>query len=385
MADSNVYLKGSLKRSPLFFMDGVKLPTPFCSETRDSLSYNVYSLPALSISSGGISLYSYRLNKRRRISDDVDMSFLSDDNGPNSTTSKKFNFDDYKKQEGSNKLSSFSIRKIAKSIKWLEYVSKPKRVYNNKYRSYFNFKLAFVTLTLPSLQQHDDKEIKSKCFDYFLNSLRKRFDKIEYIWRAERQKNGNIHFHIVIDSYIDYNKINYYWNTALERLGYISSYQKRCLSLYKNFDAYCFHNKQCTDKSILLKRYKKGVKTNWSSPNTSDVHSLRKIKNVISYVTKYLTKDTHADSLKDLEYNTDNFIKGRIWGQSYNLSRCTSCTIFVTHDVAREFETCCNSFQSYTFQDDYIFYKSFSLHDLDKLDVPLMKKFLKVYIDSIFK
>ncbi|MFT4033219.1 MAG: hypothetical protein QM669_12420 [Siphonobacter sp.] len=56
----------------------------------------------------------------------------------------------------------------------------------------------------------------------------------KYLWRAEPQKNGNIHFHLVLDEWIDKDEVRKRWNEALEDVcGAISLYQYAQLHHYR--------------------------------------------------------------------------------------------------------------------------------------------------------
>ncbi len=88
-------------------------------------------------------------------------------------------------------------------------------------------KTTFVTLTLPSRQVHDDNEIKRKMLDYFIKIAVRKWDVKHYFWRAEPQSNGNIHFHLLFDSFIDWKLIRGNWNRILKRFGYIEAYRKK--------------------------------------------------------------------------------------------------------------------------------------------------------------
>ena len=70
------------------------------------------------------------------------------------------------------------------------------------YQNPVQYKLTFITLTLPSKQIHSDNEIKSKCLNQFLIELKKNHSVSRYIWKAEKQENNNIHFHIIADKFI---------------------------------------------------------------------------------------------------------------------------------------------------------------------------------------
>ena len=126
----------------------------------------------------------------------------------------------------------------------------------------------FVTLTLPSKQIHSDKLI-NKCLSRFLENLQQSNKIKNYIWRAESQSNGNIHYHILCDKSIDKDYIRERWNSQVNKLGYV-------------------------DRSVS------------DNPNSTDIHGLSKVKNVVSYIQKYVTKTEKGKRP----------ILSRLWGAS---------------------------------------------------------------------
>lgn len=138
-------------------------------------------------------------------------------------------------------------------------------------------KLTFITLTLPSKQAHSDNELKRNALTHFITRI-KNLGVRHYFWRAEAQKNGNIHFHIIADKYLDWSLVRSIWNGILENYGYIDEFE---------------------------------AKNGHRNPNSTDIHSLKKVKNVVDYILKYLTKSQLEEG-----YRT---INGRIWGCSDGL------------------------------------------------------------------
>jgi hypothetical protein len=174
-----------------------------------------------------------------------------------------------------NGLISYKARKrLEKCLMWLLYDAKPKRVFDASSGKRFTFKINFITLTLPCPQFHNDNEIKKRCLNNFLNRIRKDFEVENYVWRAEAQANGNIHFHIVSDKYIHYKLINKIWCESLELLGYISEFEKKWHHL----------NPPCTD-----------------------VASVKHVRRLISYVSKYCSKNRSFSCIGELRR-----IKGEI-------------------------------------------------------------------------
>lgn len=208
-------------------------------------------------------------------------------------------------------LSRSSIRNIKDSIMSMYVLSSPRTIKISSKKNIYNFRQSFITLTLPSTQIHTDVEIKV-CLDRFLTILRNNFKINNYVWKAELQKNENIHFHLTIDKYISYNALRYYWNQSINRLGYVDRYSDKMQKL------------SIKDYSILRQKsinevknvYMRGVRSNWSTPNSVDVKSVRNNNDVSVYLSKYFAKsdDNNID-----ENRIVNF--GRVWSRSQSLSR----------------------------------------------------------------
>lgn len=82
-----------------------------------------------------------------------------------------------------------------------------------------------VTVTLSDFQKHDDKFIKLHLLQEFLKALQRKKDIRFSFWKAEAQKNGNIHFHIIIDRYIDKKYVQGLWNYYQSKHGYLDRYR----------------------------------------------------------------------------------------------------------------------------------------------------------------
>lgn len=81
-----------------------------------------------------------------------------------------------------------------------------------------------ATLTLPVSQVHDDREINRKCFQPWLQVMRREYGVELYAWRAEAQENGNIHFHVLLDRYVPKRALQSAWNMCLDTLDYRARY-----------------------------------------------------------------------------------------------------------------------------------------------------------------
>jgi hypothetical protein len=81
--------------------------------------------------------------------------------------------------------------------------------------------LSMITVTLSSKQQHSDNYIKRNMLNRLLIYLIRKEPSLKYLWKAETQKNGNIHFHILIDKYIDKTWLLDTWNVIQMDHGYV--------------------------------------------------------------------------------------------------------------------------------------------------------------------
>lgn len=204
------------------------------------------------------------------------------------------------------------IRLVMKKIisNWVEAVN----VYNGLNLSSPKRLFTFVTLTLPAEQQHEDKELYKLALNPFIKSLIRKYNVKHYLWRAERQKNGNLHYHLIVDSYIYWKDLRTQWNNLLEPLGYISEYQKNQKEFHKQGFTVRVEKLSSWSLENQYKAYQKGVLDDWQNPNSTDIHSLKNVKNVEEYVAKYSTKDDLVDSLVKLN---EQFVLGNVEAAEY--------------------------------------------------------------------
>lgn len=199
------------------------------------------------------------------------------------------------KRDHGGDISKKAEAKIRSAVNWLVMSAKYKRVFDRKSGKHFMFKVNFVTLTIPQGETiPEDKFIKEKVFHPWIQYARKYFGLRNYIWKAETQANGMIHFHVTTDTFLHHRKIRTSWNRILKREG-----------LLETFTAKYGHE----------------------DPNSTDVHSVKNIQNLAAYLAKYFTKNDE----------TRRKIKGRLWGCNYELSHEKKCEVYCDpEESARE-------------------------------------------------
>lgn len=231
-------------------------------------------------------------------------------------------------------LSPTSRSKIIKKINWLFHCSKSRVVKSYSGKEIYNFKVNFITLTLPSKQIHPTSQIIKECFERFLNEMRTRCKMNNYVWRLEFQGNGNVHFHIVTDVYIDYFFVLKVWNRIINYLGYVDAYTNK-MSKLKFHDYVSLFPKENFD--VLNNRYIKGRANGWKSPNSVDCKNANNQHNIAMYIAKYFSKKKDNVSRCNELDNEENSFGLRLWFSSRSLSKMDTINQF-TQAVEVNFE-----------------------------------------------
>lgn len=278
-----------------------------------------------------------------------------------------------KSKKSSNILSAQSIRKAKKAISYLIYTSSEKKAYSRKLNKKFKFKVAFITLTLSDFQHDTDKLIKQELFHQFLVEARKKWKMHRYVWRQEYQKKtGNIHFHLLTNVFIPYLELRNVWNRIQKNNGYLNNF-------YNRYGSY--------------------------NPNSTDVHSVKKVKDIAKYITKYMVKgkvnhikkkrestDIRRDkslfprSVSDNLLNTLRALQscGRVWGCSYDLSHIRGAESELYGELQKEIELMKFDSRYVRYDDTYFSTISFQQNELDALKYPNLYKLFVSYIYKTF-
>lgn len=130
------------------------------------------------------------------------------------------------KHTGTDILDSTRNRTIRQLTTWISTIMKERKSASRKYEKNKPYPV-FLTLTLPAAQIHPDKLIYRKCLWPLILQLKRNYNVRYYYWRAELQKNYNLHYHLIIDSFVDKEVIRELWNENLEKLNYITRFEKK--------------------------------------------------------------------------------------------------------------------------------------------------------------
>jgi hypothetical protein len=209
------------------------------------------------------------------------------------------NLSDYSKQ-GLNYSGSVSYhvrRRINHAIHKLLLASPPIEIYNPVTLKVEIFTINFITLTIPTNQVLiDTKEGYELLLKPFLRTMRRKYNLKSYIWKAELQNRGQLHYHLTTNTWINWVNIRNEWNYLLRRNNLMDEYISEHGS---------------------------------DNPNSTDVHKIYKIKNIASYLSKYISKDIAKTTTKfgkfsnEIRYNNDLIVGCMI----------SCCTLTITDDL----------------------------------------------------
>jgi hypothetical protein len=230
-------------------------------------------------------------------------------------------------------LSSKSKSKIKKFLStWLNGVSELRKSRTRTKLPKIPF-ITFVTLTLSAKQMHTDQEIRRKMLQPFIQELERVHNVWHHFYISEAQKNGNIHFHILIDSAIPWKAIRALWNRKQEQYGYIDLFEKR------------FGHRD---------------------PNSTDIHRLEKIHSVENYVMKYMTKD-----------ETKRKINGKLWGASDAIRKLKPYEQFIEADAAEFVREICSYDEFRIFRDETVTVVIGDMQRFTELRYPFLNQKIK--------
>ena len=170
-----------------------------------------------------------------------------------------------------------AMKRITRVVNILCLYSTEKWIWNEVTQTQVKHKLSFITLTVT---ENDKMLTAREAYDTLLEPFLKWATRTKgvkaFIWKAEKQKRGQIHYHITTPSFLNWREIRTKWNRLQAQAGLLDSFAAK----HKHAD-----------------------------PNSTDVHEVYKVNDLTSYLIKYLSKNDP----------TDEGTTGKIWDASLNL------------------------------------------------------------------
>lgn len=195
-------------------------------------------------------------------------------------------------QTYSGQMTHGAEKRMRKAVSLLLQLSPTKIIYNPVIDCHHPFSINFITLTCSAEYVVSHSELYKKCMRPYLDWQRRQGAE-HYIWKVELQKRGQPHYHITTNQFIHYQQIRQKWNSLQRKAGYLDDYARK----HRHYDA-----------------------------NSTDVHSVRNVKDIEAYLIKYLSKDPDQSGQSKV-------IKGKIWDCSASLKKSYFTTFATGENV----------------------------------------------------
>lgn len=163
----------------------------------------------------------------------------------------------------SGKMSSGAKKRLTKAVSLLVQSTKQREIKNPITNKWQSFRLSFITLTIPQCDVlPDGRFCNKKLLEPMLRVLRRRYGMKNYVWKLELQQNGMVHYHITSNVFINHVRLKEEWNTILDRNELLKDYRKRTGNVF---------------------------------PNSTDIKSVKNIRNLEAYLIKYIAKESQNE------------------------------------------------------------------------------------------
>lgn len=177
----------------------------------------------------------------------------------------------------SGKITPGAKKRMTRAIELIVMASQDKKACHPKTGRPFTYRLTFLTLTISENKRIiEAKEAHKQCLEPFLQWLRRVHNVNLYIWKAEHQRRGQLHYHITINQYIDYRVLQAKWNELQDKAGWIDGF----------FANYGHRN-----------------------PPSTQIKKVLRERNMAGYMCKEFEKT----------YQNEKSVKGKLWDCSLNL------------------------------------------------------------------
>lgn len=184
-----------------------------------------------------------------------------------------------------------------------------------------------LTLTLPAKQNHSDQDVRRKMLRPYLQDLKRKYQAANYMWFAEKQGNGNIHFHIILDRFVEKSVARTLWNKALARHDYIAEYRAGREAWHAA--GFRYDPTEVRAEAQQRHAYDEGVRTGWSQPPTTDIRGVKGgAAGVLSYVVEYCAKGAKGEP-----GSVQHKLEGHLWGCNRELGKLERYEVEMTPEL----------------------------------------------------
>ena len=194
----------------------------------------------------------------------------------------------------SGEVTAGTVRRIKQAVDVFLQLSEERKVWNRFLQKDIRFKANFLTLTVsqgryvPAEEGHEALKVFLQHFKRPWRDGRYSEQIKSYLWKAELQGRGQLHYHLATNSYLDAWEIRRKWNDFQNTRGWLEEFK---------------------------------AKFGHSDPNSTDVHAVYKKADMGRYLSKYLAKGEFIDCshMGFPALRTPVTLGGKVWGCSNDL------------------------------------------------------------------
>jgi hypothetical protein len=200
-----------------------------------------------------------------------------------------------RREQYSGRMTAGTRKRLARAVTLMAQACKARWITNEVTGQLQYHKLSFITLTVSSPENLSAQDGYNLLLADFLQWMRRVKGVNTYLWKAELQKRGQLHYHITTPSWIHYREIRDKWNELQLNAG-----------LLKDYAAQYGH----------------------TDPNSTDVHETRHVKDIARYLVKELAKSMQNEQAT----------RGKIWDCSDNLAGVAYFSVPLTRHHERRMD-----------------------------------------------
>lgn len=178
----------------------------------------------------------------------------------------------------SGKVTPHARKRLLSALDLLVQRSPIQTIFNPVSNSWHEFKLGFITLTIAEKRNMAVAEAYENLLREWLRYMKRKMGMKDYVWKAEYQQRGQVHYHVATNVYIPWETVRWRWNQLQRRAGYLDDYARR----FKNWN-----------------------------PNSTDVHSMQNVDDCLAYIGKEMCKGVQ----------NQKSTAGKVWDCNVDLKR----------------------------------------------------------------
>lgn len=192
------------------------------------------------------------------------------------TSHRRFDFKQSERESYEGTMTEHARRRLTSCVDIMIQRNPTRKIWNPISESEHDFNINFITLTVSSHRNISAREGYDNLLSKWIRYMRDKYDLREYVWKAELQQRGQLHYHIATNTFIPWQVIRWKWNNEQKKAGLLQDYAKE----FKNFN-----------------------------PNSVDVHKVEAEGDILGYISKEISKVSFLNVENELKVRGVRFNK----------------------------------------------------------------------------